>query len=291
MVPNQINKLIDKKINYLEIEPEHLDHLVLRIRQAGEAKDEFRKLFYTNALLFMNNRANKVIYGRAGESYTVPIIYWFEKTDRFAELITEILIKTIEKGTLDIDDENVKSKKINVAGYLWKKMNYIFIDLVKDKTNKYCSYFDEDIPYEKKFLDFLEEISIAENDPFISKKIEALKKKAIKEIKKWVIGTNFYRFLRDKTQEEHLISTESIEKVLLQEINNKNFKEIIIDCIKSLTLKQKLVYSLTSIGFMQKDIAEIMDIKPPAVHDLFNRARTNLLDCIEKKRTGTITSS
>jgi len=253
---NETDKLKLSKYNYLDIEQQYLEDLVLRIRESGKAKKEFRSYFQTNTLLFLEKRTKKYERKTKNYAYVVPNIYWVNNTEKIAELITELVLKAIERGHFDIYDEdgNIlldkkgRPKTEGLAANLWRKMEFTFKDLLNKKVNNYFTYLDDDIPYEKKMLDLMEEISGSSEGPYLLKNSEVTKKKAKKELDRYLQGQELINFMREQAIDNSNKGEDYIDKILFQEMNEE-ISSIIKLCLKQLKSKQ-----LTGVRLILRDI-------------------------------------
>jgi hypothetical protein len=202
--------------------------------------------------------------------------------------MTEILLKEIEKGNFDFCDENGDillkedgSPKIeNLGGVLWRKMQFIFSDLIKKRIRPYLGMFDEDIPHEQKYIEFLEELIATENEILKKEEFKAIRSDQRKRLKAIKTNKQFIMFLKGMQEN---ISTKPSDSLLEKaQLNSEKVKDIIINCFKSLTKTQKIYTAFAALNFLNKDIAEIFQVKPAAITPIMQEASDRMGKCITK---------
>jgi len=276
------------KAKYIFSENKYLEELVLQIRQGGKAKDKFRQIFEVNALLLIQNRLDRIVSKQHHAEGTVPIQYWAANSQRMAELMTEKLLKGIERGNFDfVDDagnilrsEDGGPKIENLGGALWGKMKFILRDLIKGVINPYRADFDKDIPHERKLIEFLESAIEAENDPLLSHKLANIKSEQKKKLKKIEQTNQFVQWLK----EQAITNTDSpLVIALKKETDSEKKKKTIMECFKELTPTQKRYSAFFALSFANKDIADIFAVTPSAVTLSMQKAWSKFEKCLELK--------
>jgi hypothetical protein len=283
------NRTLTKR-GYIFSENEYLEKLVHQISRGGTAKNDFRRIYEVNAMVFIENKFRTMIV--SNKTKAVKTQYWSANTQRMAQVITEKLLKEIEKGKFDVYDEQGQirtkddgSPKIrNLGGAIWEKMRYIFIDLINSNIEPYRDSFDEDIPFEKKYIEFLDEAMAAQDDPLIKQKIETIKKKQKKKLKKIKTANQFIHWIKESADN---IPNSPLD-LLIKKYESENSSKIIKNCFKQLTQTQKKYTAFAALGFMKKDIADIFGVKPSAVTQTMKKALPRLHSCIEEAGMDTV---
>lgn len=274
------------KHGYIKVNNKALEDTVGEIREGGIFKERFRQTFEVNALLMIEKRFNsKTRYSK--NEKLVPIRFWSANTQKMAKTMVEIILKEIEKGNFDIYDDkgdrilkgDGKPKIKNLFGVIRKRMEYIFIDLINGQMLPYKKYFDKDIPFEQEFLNHFDEADKSELDTYYPEKLEAIKRKQKKALKKINTASNFYKWLKDNSPEYE----NEIDSKLFNDLDPDKFKVKFINCFKQLTATEKNYTAVLSIGFLLKDVAEMFDVSSPAVSRCVKKAREKLYECLYNK--------
>ena len=271
-----------KRQNYISAENYDLEDLIHRIRAGGAAKDEFRKIFEINALLFIEKKFKAMIQ-KTDMYEKVPIRFWCANTQEMAEIMVEIVLKNIERGKFNKYDDQGKTKIKNIGGAIWGKMKYIFYDLVNGIIEPMKNEFNEEIPFERKMIEFLDHAMKAEDDVFIIERLSAMKRKQKKKLKSIETASQFFRWLKESA-EEH--STSPLDMLINQQ-NVETIKEIIIRCFKSLSSTEKKYSAFIALGFLRKDVAELFGVEGAAITQAMNKGMTKLYECLEKNEIKT----
>jgi hypothetical protein len=237
-------------------------------------------------MLFVQNKLRQKASGLVNRRF------WSANSQKLAQVMIDLLIKEIEKGNFDFFDEDGNillnkdgSSKIgNLGGVIWKKLSFLYQDLVKGVIGPYLGEFNEAIPHEKKHIEFLEKAAQVESDASLRTKLEALQEKQKKELKAIETSEQLYQWMKTSVQGEQT----PLDQLLLAEKSGIDIKAMIISCLKTLSPAQRAYISFAGLGYANKDIAEIFGVTPAAVTQTSNKGAQQMKDCLKEKGIGSL---
>lgn len=272
---------LENKVRYIFSENKYLEELILKIKSGGSdgevAKERFREIFEVDAILYAERGIRKRYHKDTMK----------EDTTEMASHVVNELLNEIEKGSFDFCDEqgNIllneqgEPKIRNLGGAIWRKMEFLFSDLMREPSPPLASYNNEPI-FEQKLKEYLRDLLSLEKDETIQQRLRNKIAQLNRIIREKALGRQIVIFLQEMAKSG---IKNPFDALLEKEESYIARKGMFWDCFESLSSSQKGYISFVASGFSQVEVASLLGVSPPAVNQALTRARENMTDCLQGK--------